>query len=313
VLAQLKADYPKDVRVIYRHFPLVSIHDKALLSTQASEAAGLQGMFWEMHDYLYQNQAIWSPLSVEEFQTWLVNTAAPFVGLNEADFETDLTAEGTVAYANETWEFGQQIGIPGTPFFVLNGAPYQGPVDSANIGAILEVTKLQEIQYTECPPIVIDPLKQYIATIELAAGTVEIELFPDVAPLTVNSFVFLAQNGWFDGVTFHRVLPGFVAQAGDPSGSGLGGPGYAFKNETNPDLIFDREGLLAMANSGADTNGSQFFITYAAIPNLNGSYTIFGEVRNGMDVVRGITPRDPSQGGNLLPGDEIIAITIEEK
>jgi len=105
---------------------------------------------------------------------------------------------------------------------------------------------------------VIDPLKQYIATIKTEKGDIVVELIPDVAPMTVNSFVFLAGEGWFDNVTFHRVLPGFMAQGGDPSGSGMGGPGYAFKNEISPDLSFDREGLLAMANSGPDTNGSQF-------------------------------------------------------
>jgi len=313
VLAQLKTDFPEDVRFVYRHFPLASIHDKAILATQAAEAAGLQDMFWEMHDYLYENQAVWSPLTVDEFQTWLVNTAAPFVELDITQFETDLTSENIVTYASQTWEFGQQIGLPGTPFFVLNGAPYQGPVDSANMGGIVGLTRMQDLQYTDCPPVVIDPLKQYIATIQMEAGDVVLELFPDIAPLTVNSFVFLAENGWFDGVPFHRVLPGFMAQAGDPSGTGMGGPGYAFKNETTPDLSFDREGLIAMANSGPDTNGSQFFITYGPAQNLNGGYTIFGEVISGMDIVRNITPRDPSQGTNLPPGDQIITVTIEEK
>jgi len=313
VLAQLKTDFPEDVRFVYRHFPLASIHDKAILATQAAEAAGLQDMFWEMHDYLYENQAVWSPLTVDEFQTWLVNTAAPFVELDITQFETDLTSENIVTYASQTWEFGQQVGLPGTPFFVLNGAPYQGPVDSANMGGIVGLTRMQDLQYTDCPPVVIDPLKQYIATIQMEAGDVVLELFPDIAPLTVNSFVFLAENGWFDGVPFHRVLPGFMAQAGDPSGTGMGGPGYAFKNETTPDLSFDREGLIAMANSGPDTNGSQFFITYGPAQNLNGGYTIFGEVISGMDIVRNITPRDPSQGTNLPPGDQIITVTIEEK
>ena len=160
---------------------------------------------------------------------------------------------------------------------------------------------------------VIDPLKQYIATIETEKGDIVLELFPDIAPMTVNSFVFLSRDGWLDGVTFHRVLPGFMAQGGDPSGTGMGGPGYAFKNETSPDLKFDREGLLAMANSGPDTNGSQFFITYGPAEHLNGSYTIFGEVLEGMDVVNSLTPRDPSQGGALPPGDLIIRITIQEK
>ena len=159
----------------------------------------------------------------------------------------------------------------------------------------------------------IDPLKAYTATIETEKGDIFIELFPDVAPQTVNSFVFLAQAGWFDDAPFHRVLPGFMAQGGDPTGTGLGGPGYAFANETSDDLIFDRAGLVAMANSGPDTNGSQFFITYGPAEHLNGGYTIFGEVLEGMDVLESLTPRDPSQGGVLPTGDTIITITIVEE
>jgi cyclophilin family peptidyl-prolyl cis-trans isomerase len=228
-------------------------------------------------------------------------------------FEADLTSEPVVAIAQEAWEYGQSIGIPGTPFIAINNIPYQGSMDYDSFVRILEANKLTDRQYTECPPMIIDPLKQYIATIETEKGDIIIELFPEVAPMTVNSFVFLSEDGWFDGVTFHRVLPNFVAQGGDPSGSGMGGPGYAFKNETNPDLVFDRKGLVAMANSGLDTNGSQFFITYAPTPNLDGGYTIFGEVIEGMDVAESLTPRDPQQGGNLPPGDVIITITIEEK
>ena len=313
VLAQLKTEYPDDLRFVYRHFPLVSIHDKALLGTQAAEAAGMQDMFWEMYEYLYMNQSIWASLSVDEFESWLVNTAAPFIGLDESQFESDLTSENIVAVANQTWELGQQLGFPGTPFLILNGAPYQGPIDSASIRTILNLVNLKDLQFSECPPMKIDPLKKYIATIQMDGGDIVLELFPDVAPLTVNSFIFLAENGWYDGVTFHRVLPGFVAQSGDPTGTGIGGPGYAFKNETTPELVFDRKGLLAMANSGPDTNGSQFFITYGSAENLNGGYTIFGEVIEGMDVVEDLTSRDPSQGADLPPGDQIITITIEER
>ena len=134
-----------------------------------------------------------------------------------------------------------------------------------------------------------------------------------VAPIAVNSFVFLAENGWYDNVTFHRVLPGFMAQGGDPSGTGLGGPGYNFINETDPDITFDRAGLLAMANSGLDTNGSQFFITYAPVSYLDGDYTIFGEVIEGMDVVESLSPRDPSESNVLPPGDMILSVEIEER
>ncbi|MBG7609248.1 MAG: peptidylprolyl isomerase [Anaerolineae bacterium] len=157
----------------------------------------------------------------------------------------------------------------------------------------------------------IDPLKGYTATIETEKGNIVLELFPDVAPVTVNSFIFLAGQGWYDNTTFHRVITGFMAQGGDPTGSGMGGPGYAFVNETSDSVIFDREGLLAMANSGPDTNGSQFFITYGPAEHLNGGYTIFGEVIEGMDVVESITPRDPSQPDGV-PGDTIISITIVE-
>jgi cyclophilin family peptidyl-prolyl cis-trans isomerase len=313
VLAKLEEEFPEDLRVVYRHFPLASIHDKALLAAQAAEAAGLQGQFWPMHDYLFSNQIAWSGLSPVDFETWLVETAAPELDLNLGKFETDLTSENVANYARQTWEFGQQVGLKGTPTLILNGLPYDGPIDSANLAAIIQLTRLKDRQFTECPPFQIDSLKQYIATIKTEKGDIVIELFPDVAPLTVNSFVFLARNGWFDGITFHRVLPGYVAQAGDPSGTGMGGPGYNFKNETSPDLLFDRAGLLAMANAGPDTNGSQFFITYGPTENLNGSYTIFGKVIQGMDIAENLTPRDPTQNMNLPPGDTIITITIEER
>jgi len=313
VLAQLEEEFPEDLRVVYRHFPLDSIHDKAILATQAAEAAGLQGKFWEMHEYLYTSQISWGSVPPEDFITWLVETAAPKIDLDIEEFEADLASENVANYARETWEFGKQIGFSGTPTFILNGLPYNGPIDSANLAAIIELTRLKDRQYSECPPFNIDPLKRYTATIETNNGDIVIELYPDVAPLAVNSFIFLARNHWFDGITFHRVIPGYVAQAGDPTGTGMGGPGYNFKNETSPDLLFNRAGLLAMANSGPDTNGSQFFITYGSTEQLNSNYTIFGEVIEGMDVAENLTPRDPSQSMNLPPGDSIITITIEEK
>ncbi|HEX6383623.1 MAG TPA: peptidylprolyl isomerase [Anaerolineae bacterium] len=140
-----------------------------------------------------------------------------------------------------------------------------------------------------------------------------IELLPQSAPQTVNNFIFLAREGWFDGVTFHRVLPGFVAQTGDPTGTGIGGPGYTIPNEIDPDLSHDEPGIVAMANAGPDTNGSQWYITLADVQQLDGSYTIFGRVIKGMDVVQGLTPRDPAQNPTAPPGDKIVSITIEEQ
>jgi cyclophilin family peptidyl-prolyl cis-trans isomerase len=167
-------------------------------------------------------------------------------------------------------------------------------------------------QYAAAPPMTIDVKKQYFATFKMAkGGEFVIQLYPDKAPITVNSFVFLAKDGFFNGVTFHRVLEGFMAQGGDPTGTGTGGPGYQFVNEDN-DLKFDKPGVVAMANAGRDTNGSQFFITFAPADQLNGGYTIFGQVTSGMDVVNAITRRDPDQNPNFT-GDVIESVTISEQ
>ena len=158
----------------------------------------------------------------------------------------------------------------------------------------------------------IDVAKKYTATFKMAkGGEFVVQLYPDNAPITVNSFVFLARDGYFNNVTFHRVLEGFMAQGGDPTGTGMGGPGYQFVNEDS-DLTFDKPGIVAMANAGRDTNGSQFFITFAPTPNLNGGYTIFGQVISGMDVVNAITRRDPNQNPTFT-GDVIESITITEE
>ena len=167
-------------------------------------------------------------------------------------------------------------------------------------------------QYASAPPMLIDPAKQYSATFKMAkGGQFVIHLYADKSPLTVNNFVFLSRQGFYNGVTFHRVLEGFMAQGGDPSGSGAGGPGYKFKNEDS-DLKFDRPGVVAMANAGRDTNGSQFFITFVPTPTLDGGYTIFGQVTSGMDVVNAIKLRDPDKSPTYL-GDAMQSVTIAVK
>ena len=166
--------------------------------------------------------------------------------------------------------------------------------------------------YDAYPPMTIDVGKEYFADVKMeTGGEFTIQLFPDKAPKTVNSFVFLARQGYFDGLTFHRVLQDFMAQGGDPTGTGSGGPGYEFENEDN-DLTFDKAGVVAMANAGRDTNGSQFFITFGPASHLNGGYTIFGQVIEGMDVVNAITLRDPDMGPTFA-GDAMESVTITEQ
>lgn len=169
--------------------------------------------------------------------------------------------------------------------------PTQSPEDAGGVACDAEVPKVageEKPQFDEAPEMQIDQNAEYTATMQTSCGTIEMKLYAKETPITVNSFVFLAREGFFDGLTFHRVVPGFVIQGGDPSGDGTGGPGYQFENEEVEGLDFDRPGLLAMANSGPDTNGSQFFITLAETPNLNEGYTLFGEVTKGLEVAQEI-------------------------
>lgn len=166
--------------------------------------------------------------------------------------------------------------------------------------------------YPQKPPLTIDTTKKYTAVVKTVRGDITIELRADLAPEHVNSFVFLARDHYYDGVTFHRVIPGFVAQSGDPTGMGSGGPGYTLPAEFTTAEKFER-GSLGMARTREPNSaGSQFFINYAATPNLDGQYTIFGKVTQGMEVVDCITPRDPSKNPNAPPGDAIISIEIQE-
>lgn len=313
MLALIQEQSPEDIRIVYRHFPLISIHDKASLSAQAAEAAGAQSQFWPMHDLLFERQAEWSSMSVEQFREWLLERAKE-LELDSDLFAKDIDSKEIADRVQADYDRGAEIGLPGTPFLLINGQiwPNNLPMNATNIQSIVELQKLEKQQFTSCPPMSIDPAKQYVATLETEKGNIVIELFPDKAPLAVNNFVYLARSGWYDGVTFHRVIPEFVAQGGDPSGTGFGGPGYAFINETS-DLKFDKSGVVAMANAGPDSNGSQFFITYAPTPQLDGGYTIFGQVIAGQDVSESLTLRDPSQPVDLPEGDQILRVTIEER
>ena len=165
--------------------------------------------------------------------------------------------------------------------------------------------------YKSKPEFNLDLSKNYTATIETEKGDIVVELFADKAPNTVNNFVFLASDGFYDNTTFHRVIPDFMAQAGDPTGTGRGGPGYRFADEFHPSLQHEGPGILSMANAGPNTNGSQFFITFISTPWLNNRHAVFGKITEGLDVLNSITIRDPMKA--RTPGDKIKTISIAEK
>jgi peptidyl-prolyl cis-trans isomerase B (cyclophilin B) len=147
-------------------------------------------------------------------------------------------------------------------------------------------------QWNSPPEMTIDPKKAYSVTIETERGTIELELYPQHAPKTVNNFVFLARDGFYDGVSFHRVIANFMIQGGDPTGTGSGGPGYRFEDELKGNPLTHETCVISMANAGPNTNGSQFFITHAPQPHLNGKHTVFGKVVKGQDVVDAIRQGD---------------------
>jgi len=166
-------------------------------------------------------------------------------------------------------------------------------------------------QYPKSPALQIDAKKKYTAILHTVKGDIKVELFADRAPITVNNFVFLAREGFYNDTTFHRVIGGFMAQGGDPTGTGTGGPGYRFDDEPSAlEIPHDREGILSMANAGRNTNGSQFFITYGPTPHLNGKHGVFGRIVEGTNVLRSLRERDPQRDHD--PGDALITVDVIE-
>lgn len=195
------------------------------------------------------------------------------------------------------------IGTPrplGSPTPVQAATPTPGSAQSQG---------LSFKQYATPPLMTIDPSASYTAVINTNQGSITLELYAKDAPKTVNNFVFLAQEGFYDGLIFHRVIPDFMIQGGDPTGTGTAGPGYKFEDELGSTRAFDTPGILAMANSGANTNGSQFFITVVPTPHLTGNHTIFGKVTQGQQVADAISL--VSSGGANRPIENVVIRSID--
>ncbi len=309
-LKQLRLNHPDDLQLVYLEAPRAD-RDKDALALQAVEAADLQALFWEMHDRLFERQGEWLDLAPAQFEGWAAVQAAA-LGMDEARFRADFAGPVVAERLQRAARASAGIETLPLPLVYLNG---QIPplLDLASLDALVSMDALAARQFSDCPPLTIDPLKQYIATLHTARGDTVLELYPDKAPVAVNNFVFLARLGWFDGNTFWRVLPGLLAEAGDPSGTGLGNPGYYFETEAAAGLRFDQAGIVAMDNTGVNTNGSQFFVTFGPAPQLDGRYTIIGRVLTGLDLLAGLSPRNPQPGSYLPPGDLLVSVTIEER
>jgi cyclophilin family peptidyl-prolyl cis-trans isomerase len=233
--------------------------------------------------------------------------------MDPAKFQTDFNGKTVADRLQQALQSTASQPVTPPILFVNGTSPYTGLADFASLDTVVRMEALAARQYSACPAWVIDPLKQYIATLHTAKGDVILQLFPDKAPLAVNAFVSLARSGWYNGITFYRVVPDFLVMTGDPSETGMGNAGYLFQTELPASLRFDQPGMVAMDNSGPNTNSSRFLITLAPASQLYGQYTIFGKVLSGMEVLSAITPRNSQPGMYLPPGDELINVSIEEK
>lgn len=310
-LRALQEQYPEDVRLVLRYVINPEGAGNAQLAAQAAEAAGLQGQFWQMTDLLNSSWADWVTLTEPDFVSWLTQQSAA-LDLDSDRFIQDFQSPKNIQSVQSTSQASLSSGMIQAPVLFFNKFPYDKWWDLNSLTNVVEYFKLPDRAYTSCPAMTLDPAVQYHATLETEKGEIVIELFPQVAPMAVQSFIFLSSEGWYDKATFFRVIPGFLVQTGDPSGSGFGKPGYQFTNEVRPEIRFDQPGRVALANSGDGTNGSQFFITYAPLPQLDGQYTIFGQVVEGMDVLESLRPRNPDQDQVLFQADPLISVSIEE-
>jgi len=292
---------------VYRHFPLKSIHDKAVLASEAAEAAGEQDAFWEYHQVLYANFDEWAGLSQEEAIKKFIDYAKA-VNLDVDQFTEALNEGRYTQKIEDAYQAAAEAGLGGTPTIFVNGYLFpsqQLPMNKEGIDLFLNIIRLMENQY-DAPKQVLDLSKKYQATVSTEKGDIVFDLFADTAPVNANSFAFLAEKGWYDDGSFHRVLPDFMAQGGDPTGIGVGWPGYRCGDEVTSERDFSEAG------SGPNTNGAQFFITYGPTPHLNEGFTIIGQVVSGQDVVESLTPRNPEQQPDFA-GDKILSVTVTEK
>ena len=296
--------HPDQVRIVFRHFPVLPQYDKDSLAGQAAEAAGRQDLFWEMARLLAFRRDEWAVLSPQGFREW-IEEQARMIGLDDDAFAADLESGRFAPLMLDAFQKAGAAGVPGVPTIWMNGAPLRISPTSLDLEFIVRIELLAGRQFPTPPEMTLDPAKSYTAVLEMHGGDIVIQLLPDSAPQAANSFVMLARKGWFDGMEIYRVEPDILIETGDPSGTGLGDPGYHLPDEIDARLGFDRPGMVALSSAGPGTGGSRFFITLRPLPDLTGSRTIFGRVIEGLGLLQALEARDPAQD-LLAPGAAVI-------
>jgi cyclophilin family peptidyl-prolyl cis-trans isomerase/protein-disulfide isomerase len=312
VLSDLMAMHPDDIRLVFRDFPQLTIREKASLAAQAAASAGEQGRFWEMHDLLFTRFDEWAALTPEQFTSWLGRNATG-AGIQAAQLLDDLRARRFEPVVAEAYNRAVASGIPGTPFLFFNDDLFLLPQTIEYLEASVRLEMLNKRQSASPPPMTLDPDTDYYARLRLNVGEVIIDLFEDSAPQAVNSFVSLAESGWYDDTPAFRVVRGQYVELGDPSGTGFGSPGFAYGLEVSPALAFDRPGIVGVATDDPSTNGSRFFVSLTALPMYDGARTVLGQVVSGLDLFDALLARDPLTDLLIEPQAVILDVIIEAR
>ncbi|MCU0519114.1 MAG: peptidylprolyl isomerase [Anaerolineae bacterium] len=304
-IVEMFVEQNPNVALVYRHFPL-DFHALAPITAEASEAAGAQGKFWEMHDLLFDNTAQWSTLTVETIRPVLTSYAQT-LQLDVDAFNAALDGGTYTEKVKSQYNEGLELGLPGTPSFIFDNVLFPSDIGLSLQGlqAFLSIIEKQdEIFYSEPPAVTVAAEDIYEAVLKTSKGDIRVNLLAASAPANVNSFVFLAQEKWYDGADFFYVRDNFVAVTGDPTNSTVGYPGYTCEGEAQG--TFDRAGLVGMLSNG------QFFITLGAeAAQLTGQFSLIGQVVEGLEVLDSLARRavgDPAAPvADVLETIEIIA------
>ena len=324
IITAFQQQYPDDVRIVFRHRPFVeTFHDKSILGAQALEAAGKQGKFNEFKNFMFERQAknpnnpavadladgeFWAGISPDQFDEWMAERV-PELGINADQFLEDMFSAEIEEKIKQKMDEADSLGISGTPTLLINGFLWPEQQRSVELFSIYtELILGQEKEYDSCPPTVIDESKEYSAVITTTKGDIEVDLFADQAPYAVNSFVFLAREGWYENMGLF-VTEEF-AMSGDPTETGFGGSGYIFLDEDDEDLNFNEAGMLSTyARLGPGLNTSSFFISRTPLTEQD-NRSIFGKVTAGLDVLDQLILLQEVGAGNM---DQVLSITIIEK
>ena len=302
------------VRMVFRHFPLASIHDKAQISAQAVEAAGMQGKFWEMHDLLYAKQAEWSSIPVTDVVSTFSGYAKS-LSLDTARFETDIKSKAVTDRIAEDVKTADKLQLNATPTMFLNGreinpSAFTQPDIAAQIRSFAEnlpapAANAVKINIAK-PDQVVDQNATYQLSIKTTRGDIQAELDPKLAPVNVNSVVYLAQKGYYNNSPVAQNVSGLgLVLFGDPSAAG--NPGYSCGMEAPKPGAFSAAGVVALLFDGK-ANTAQFFMTYSPTKQLESQYTVIGKVTAGLDVLKTLTAY-----GKTNPGDKITSVTVTKK